>query len=78
MYQYTSINYPQLPPLSGYVEDEDETGKRVYRKIETSQDQQIVQLQQENTKLSAQIKATSESNAFLEECIVEIAGIVYA
>lgn len=28
--------------------------------------------------LSAQLKAVTESNAFLEECIVEMAGVIYA
>jgi hypothetical protein len=39
---------------------------------------QIASLQNENRLLSAQVKAVSESNSFLEECVVEMAGIVYA
>lgn len=42
------ISKPQLPPKAGYVEDEDENGKRYYRKIETEQDKLIADLQVEN------------------------------
>lgn len=38
----------------------------------------IIVLQDENRVLKAQISAVSQSNALLEECIVEMAGIVYA
>lgn len=40
--------------------------------------ERVTQLEGDNTTLSAQLKAATESNAFLEECIVEMAGIVYA
>ncbi len=32
----------------------------------------------ENATLSAQLKASIESSSILEECLVEMAGIVYA
>lgn len=35
-------------------------------------------LQGENALLKAQVKAANEANAFLEECLVEMAGVVYA
>lgn len=35
-------------------------------------------LQEKNRQLTAKLTAVSESNAFLEECIVEMAGMVYA
>jgi hypothetical protein len=38
----------------------------------------IVELQEENQRLNAKIKALTESNAFLEDCIVEMAEVVYA
>jgi len=31
MFQYKAISDPQLPPIAGYVEDEDENGNRSYR-----------------------------------------------
>jgi hypothetical protein len=33
-YKYKTIPNPQLTPKAGYVEDEDETGARVYRPTE--------------------------------------------
>lgn len=38
----------------------------------------ITALEAENKKLTAQLQAATEANAFLEECIVEMAGVVYA
>ena len=35
-------------------------------------------LQADNKKLNAKIQALTESNSFLEECLVEMAEIVYA
>ena len=40
--------------------------------------ERVTQLESDNTTLSAQLKASTESNAFLEECIVEMAGVIYA
>lgn len=38
----------------------------------------VAELQEENKTLKAQVQALTESNQFLEECIVEMAEIVYA
>lgn len=40
--------------------------------------QQVQSLAAENTQLTAKVKAANEANAFLEECLVEVANIVYA
>ena len=71
------INDTQLIPKDGHVEVEID-GVRQYQKVETPQEKQIADLQAENRTLSAKISATTQSSAFLEECLVEMAGIVYA
>lgn len=38
----------------------------------------ITALEAENKRLAARLQAATEANAFLEECIVEMAGVVYA
>lgn len=40
--------------------------------------ERVNQLESNTTTLSVQLKASIESNSILEECIVEMAGIVYA
>ena len=60
--------------LIGELIDVEKTGELEY---ETPIDP-IAELQNENRTLKAQVKALSESNAMLEECIVEMAEIVYA
>lgn len=45
--------------------------------IEESPDE-ISLLKDDNKRLNAKIQALTESNQFLEECIVEMAGVVYA
>lgn len=39
---------------------------------------EIQRLQQENNQLSAKVKAAQESNSMLEDCIAEMAAVVYA
>lgn len=63
--------------LEGVPTEIPEEGKPAVPVLATPDDQ-IANLQVANKLLSAQIKAVSESNAFLEECMVEMAGIVYA
>lgn len=70
---------PILPPKDGYVEVLDpSTNKHVYRKIRNEQDDRITTLESENDLLKQQLKAASDQNDFLEDCIAEMAAIVYA
>jgi hypothetical protein len=41
-------------------------------------EERLAQLEKSNTALSAQLQASITSNAMLEECLIEMAGIVYA
>lgn len=41
-------------------------------------EERITALEQDKTVLSAQLQAAIQSGAFLEDCLVEMAGIVYA
>ena len=41
-------------------------------------DERVTTLEAENDLLKQQIKAASDQNDFLEDCIAEMAGIVYA
>lgn len=41
-------------------------------------DERVTSLENENKILTAQIQAQSESTDFLEDCLVEMANIVYA
>ena len=79
---------PVLPPKSGYVEVVVD-GKHTYRNAETGvlienevpqlpNDERISALEQENSFLKSQISAQSDQMDFYEECIVELAAIVYA
>lgn len=44
---------------------------------EESQKKLYTQLQQENKLLKAQLKAQTERSDFIEDCIAEMAGVVY-
>lgn len=73
------IFIPILPPKDGYVEVLDpDTNKHVYRKIQNEQDDRITTLESDNNLLKQQLKAASDQNEFLEDCIAEMAEIVYA
>lgn len=49
-----------------------------YEKIEVPEKKSDVeQLQQENKLLKAQLQAQTERSDFIEDCIAEIAGVVY-
>lgn len=41
-------------------------------------DERVTTLESENDLLKQQLKAASDQNDFLEDCIAEMAGIVYA
>lgn len=69
---------PILPPKSGYVEDIDNEGNHYYRKLPNEVEDQVTTLESDNTLLKQQLKAASDQNDFLEDCIAEMAEIVYA
>lgn len=76
-------NKPVLPPKAGYVEIADENGNHVYKATaetleQQSKDKRIAELEKENKTLKAKTKASEETTALLEECLVEMAEIVYA
>lgn len=75
------IKNPQLPPKAGYVEVEVD-GERTYQNIATGIliDDEVPQPTTEErlAELEAQNKALTTSNQFLEDCLVEMAAMVYA
>ena len=69
---------PILPPKSGYVEDIDNDGNHYYRKLPNEVEDRVATLESVNDLLKQQVKAASDQNDFLEDCIAEMAEIVYA
>ena len=69
---------PILPPKSGYVEDIDNDGNHYYRKLPNEVEDRVTTLESDNTLLKQQLKAASDQNDFLEDCVAEMAQIVYA
>lgn len=69
---------PILPPKNGYVEDIDNEGNHYYRKLPNEVEYRVTTLESENDLLKQQLKAASDQNDFLADCIAEMAGIVYA
>ena len=71
----------EFAPYFDYVLDDDgnliDVIKTGEREVIESNDP-IVNLYNENRTLKAQVQALTESNMFLEECLVEMAEIVYA
>lgn len=45
---------------------------------EPTVDERVTALEAENKRLNAKLSAAVESNSMLEECLVEMAGVVYA
>lgn len=75
---------PTLPPKDGYVEQLID-GVATYVKVVTQEDKEneqrdllLAQLQEDNKLLRAQLTATIQSNQTLEDCLVEMASVVYA
>ena len=54
---------------------QDEYNKLISQKTNT---ERIEDLEADNNLLKQQLKAASDQNDFLEDCIAEMAGIVYA
>lgn len=69
---------PILPPKNGYVEDIDANGDHYYRKLPDPMSERVTTLESDNDLLKQQLKAASDQNDFLADCIAEMAGIVYA
>lgn len=69
---------PILPPKSGYVEDIDNEGNHYYRKLPNEVEDRVTTLEADNDLLKQQLKAASDQNDFLEDCVAEMAQIVYA
>lgn len=75
---------PTLPQKDGYVEQLVD-GVPTYVKAVTPEDKKneqrdllLAQLQEDNKLLRAQLTASIQSNQTLEDCIVEMASVVYA
>ena len=80
---------PELPPKRGYIEVVDSEGVHVYEKtpelLRQEQEQieneilrtENVNLQAENKLLKAQVQAQSERADFVEDCLAEMASLVY-
>ena len=66
----------QLPIKPGYTEIIDMNGNHVY--MPTPAMERETQKDEEMALLKQQLKAASDQNDFLEDCIAEMAGIVYA
>lgn len=65
-------------PNPDNLTDEDEICKAYIKRVATMPKSGIETLQDENKELQAKVKALTESNQMLEDCIVEMAEIVYA
>ena len=68
---------PTLSPKKGYVEVE-KNGERVYKKIQNKLEEETKLLKEENELLKTQIKALSDNQTFLEDCLIEVGQVVYA
>lgn len=66
----------QLPIRPGYAEVIDINGNHIY--MPTPAMERETQKDEEMDLLKQQLKAASDQNDFLEDCIAEMAGIVYA
>lgn len=68
---------PILPPKDGYIEVIDPiTKEHVY--VPTPAKKREIQKDEEIDLLKQQLKAASDQNDFLEDCVAEMAQIVYA
>ena len=72
------ITKPLLPPKAGYVETIGPDGQHIYVPVETAETRRLTDLESDNALLKQQLKAASDQNDFLDDCIAEMAGIVYA
>lgn len=71
---YTIIDMISIAPQAGTI-----TLRLLRQDIQVLQhEESLKNLEQENKVLKAQLAASIQSNQMLEECIVEMAGVVYA
>lgn len=80
------ISVATLPPKKGYVEVE-VNGERCYKHVETGTiyradeelptEKTVYELANENKLLKEQITALTSRDEFLEDCLAEVATIVY-
>lgn len=80
------ITRTTLPPVQGYVEVEVD-GKRCYKNVDSGviygpndvlpKTKSVYELTEENRLLKEQVSALSDRDDFMEECLAEVAGIVY-
>ena len=67
------VDYSEIPKWQEVIESEIE-----YEEPDPTPEERIAALEEENARLQAQITAQSEQMDFYEECIVEMAAVVYA
>lgn len=65
-------------PNPDNLTDENEICKAYIKRLTTVPKSDVETLQDANKELQAKVKALTESNQMLEDCIVEMAEIVYA
>lgn len=71
---YTIIDMISIAPQAGTI-----TLRLLRQDIQVLQhEESLKNLEQENKVLKAQLEASIQSNQMLEDCLVEMAGIVYA
>lgn len=80
------ITRTTLPPVQGYVEVEVD-GKRCYKNVDSGviygpndvlpKTKSVYELTEENRILKEKVAALSDRDDFMEECLVEVSGIVY-
>jgi hypothetical protein len=73
---------PNFPPIGGMIEDIDENGNPVLIKSPVQKEKEgtqsnLVLLTNENKLLKTQIKALSDNNTYVTECLMEMSCEVY-
>lgn len=71
-----AISERKLPIKDGYVEREGPDGSRYYCPLPG--ETRLLNIEFSSTLHDAQIKAMDDRGDFLEECLVEMANILYA
>jgi hypothetical protein len=77
-----AISFTTLPPKEGYVEIETDEGERIYEPLpeqieKENQKKSYEDLVSENKLLKAQLQAQTDRSDFIEDCIAEMATVVY-
>lgn len=68
-----------LVPREGYIESIDHNGRPYYKPTRKTlhQEELAESLRAENNLLKAQLQAQTERSDFIEDCIAEMATVVY-